>query len=95
MAHVETWYRCPCGAAYTEQKEALKCATSHVRAEKWAVGDGAHKKAVRIYSNHVPNSMNGILGALREAELSDDIQIRRQQLREEAEYGKDGNDASH
>ena len=80
MAHIETWYRCPCGAAYDTQKEAISCAVTHVRAEKWAVGRGG--KSVRIFSNHAPDSPHGINGALREADLSDFVEERRRQLAE-------------
>lgn len=69
MAHIEIWYRCPCGKSYSNQKEAIECAVSHVRSERWAVGSSG--KGVRIYDNHAPNSVHGIIGALREAELDD------------------------
>ena len=38
---------------------------------------------MRVYDNHAPNSINGINGALREADLSDDIHERVKQLEEE------------
>lgn len=80
MAHIEMWYRCPCGARYDIQKEAIRCAISHVKSEQWAVGkDG---KAVRIFENHAPNSQHGANGALREADLSDDIEERKKQIEE-------------
>lgn len=80
MAHIETWYRCPCGAAYDTQKEAAHCAVSHVKSEKWAVGRGG--KGVRIFENHAPDTMHGVKGALKEADLSDDIEKRKRQLAE-------------
>lgn len=79
MAHIEYWYRCTCGAVYNTHKEASSCAIRHVKSEKWAVG---RYKNVRIYENHAPNSAHGIRGAMREADLSDIIEIRKQQLAE-------------
>lgn len=78
MAHIETWWRCRCGAAYSTQKEAIRCAVTHVRPEQWAVGKGG--KGVRIFENHALDSLHGLNGALREADLSDDIHERRRQL---------------
>ncbi len=69
VAHVETWYRCPCGAKFNTRNEARQCAVSHIRPEQWAVGRGG--KAVRIYENCAPNSMGGIYTALQEADRSD------------------------
>ncbi len=69
MAHTETWYRCPCGAAYGSQREANRCAVSHVCQERWAVGRGG--KAVRIWDNAAAGSMHSTEWALREAGLSD------------------------
>lgn len=80
MAHIETYWRCRCGARYDTQKEAIRCAISHVRSEQWAVGKGG--KAVRIFENHAPNSQHGINWALREADLSDFVEERRRQLAE-------------
>ena len=80
MAHIETWWRCRCGAAYDTQKKAVNCAISHVHSEQWAIGKGG--KAVRIFDNHAPNSQHGIIGALREADLSDFVEERRRQLAE-------------
>lgn len=80
MAHVETWFRCPCGKAYDTQKEAIHCAISHVKSEQWAVGKSG--KGVRIFENHAPNSTHGIYGALREAELSDFVEERKKQFAE-------------
>lgn len=77
MAHIETWYRCPCGAAYDTQKEAIQCAVSHVHSEQWAVGS----KAVRIFDNWA-SGIHSISGALREADLSDFIEERKRQLAE-------------
>jgi len=86
MAHIETWYRCPCGAAYDTQKEAIRCAASHVKSEKWAVGKGG--KGVRIFDNWAPDTAHGINGALREADLSDDIEERKRQLAEMEEQNQ-------
>ena len=80
MAHIETWYRCACGASYETRANALKCAVSHVQPERWAVGSTG--KAVRIYDNWAPKSAHGVNGALIEAELSDDIKVRKQQIAE-------------
>lgn len=81
MAHIEIWYRCPCGTHHETQKEAIKCAVGHVRAERWAVGKGG--KAVRIFDNWAADSAHGVNGALREADLSDFIEIREKQLEKE------------
>ena len=78
MAHIETWWRCHCGQAWSTQKEAIRCAITHVHSEQWAVGKGG--KAVRIFDNCAPDSMHGINGALYEADLSDNIEERRRQL---------------
>lgn len=90
MAHIETWYRCPCGAHHETQKEAIKCAVGHVRAERWAVGKGG--KAVRIYDNWAVDSLHGVNGALREADLSDFIDERRLQLDAEKNRNRRGKD---
>lgn len=84
MAHLETWYRCPCGAAYDTQKEAIECAVSHVHSEQWAVGS---KKAVRIFKNWA-SGMHSVSGALREADLSDFIEERKRQLAKMEEKNK-------
>ena len=78
MAHIETWYRCPCGATYDSQGEANRCAIRHVRQERWAVGKGG--KAVRIWNNTAPGSMYSAEWALQEADLSDNIEKRKRQL---------------
>jgi hypothetical protein len=80
MAHIEVWYRCPvCEVAYKSIGEATECRKSHpIRAERWAVGKGG--KAVRIFDNWALDSMHGEIGALREADLSDDIEERKRQL---------------
>lgn len=78
MAHIETWYACRCGASYSTRKEAVERAVSHVHPERWAVGRTG--KAVRIYDNWAPNSAHGVNGALIEAELSDNVELRRRQL---------------
>lgn len=79
MAHIETWYRCPCGAAYGSREEANRCAVRHVHSERWAVGRGG--KAVRIWNNTAPGSMYSSEWALREADLSDNIEERKRQLK--------------
>jgi hypothetical protein len=80
VAHIETWYRCPtCQTRYGKQSEAIECRNKHpVKSEKWAVGKGG--KAVRIFDNWGLDSMHGVNGALREADLSDDIEERKRQL---------------
>ena len=78
MAHIEIWYSCICGACYDTQREANLCALSHVKAERWAVGK--NRKAVRIFDNWSPDSIHGVRGALREADLSDFIEVRKKQL---------------
>lgn len=85
MAHIETYYRCPtCQKLWDKQKDATNCRSSHpVLAEKWAVGKD--EKGVRISDDHTPNSKYGVNWALREADLSDDIQERRKQLEREKE----------
>jgi len=85
MAHIEIWYRCPvCNQAYGNQREATICKNRHpVKEEKWAVGKGG--KAVRIYDNWAPDSMHGVNGALREADLSDFMEERKKQLQQEYE----------
>lgn len=86
MAHIETWYRCPCGKAYDTQKEAIQCSVTHVKTERWAVGKGG--KAVRISENCAPDGMGGENWALKEADLSDNIEERRRQLAEKEKNGK-------
>ena len=67
MAHIEVWWRCPgCHLSWTTQREAVKCAASHVRPERWAVSDRHPGEAF----------------ALREADLSDFIEERRRELEE-------------
>lgn len=80
MAHIETWYRCPtCQKLHDKQSKAIACQNSHpISTEKWAVGkDG---KAVRIFDHCALNGRGGINWALREADLSDNIKIRKRQL---------------
>ena len=82
MAHIVTWYRCPvCNQAYDNEREAMRCRNQHpIRSGLWAIGkDG---KGVRILDNWAPDSMHGIKGALREADLSDNIYERKRQLEE-------------
>jgi len=80
MAHIEIWYCCPvCDSRYKSQRYATKCKNIHpVKEERWAVGKG--RKAVRIFDNWAPDTMHGEIGALREADLSDDIEERKRQL---------------
>ncbi|HEX2986077.1 MAG TPA: hypothetical protein VHO71_04605 [Caproiciproducens sp.] len=80
MAHIETWYRCPvCNQPFDNQREAMRCRNQHpISSELWAVGESG--KGVRIFDNWAPDSMHGIKGALREADLSDDIHERKRQL---------------
>lgn len=85
MAHIETWYRCPCGAHYDTQREANQCAISHVRAEEWAVSHRYKGKAVRIWERRTPGSMGSREWALWEAELSDNAEERKRQLNERSE----------
>lgn len=82
MARVEMWYRCPtCQSAYDKMGEAAKCKDSHpIKEEKWAVGKSG--KSVRIFENCSLHSLHGLLGALKEADLSDDIEERKRQLKE-------------
>lgn len=80
MAYIETWYRCPvCNKSHGKQHEAIKCRDSHpIKSEKWAVGKGG--KSVRIYDNCSLNGYGGLNWALKEADLSDLIEERKQQL---------------
>lgn len=80
MAHIETWYRCPvCNHPYDSQGEAIKCRNNHpIMSEKLAVGKSG--KAVRIYDNCSLNGYGGLNWALKEAELSDNIEERKRQL---------------
>ena len=79
MARVETWYRCPiCKKAFDEYIEAVKCRNKHdIITERGAVGK---YKSVRIFDNHHKDSIYGLNGALREADLSDNIHERKLQL---------------
>ena len=83
MAHIEIWHRCPvCNKAHDTQREAVKCRDLHpIRTERWAVGKGG--KAVRIFDNCTPDGRGGVNWALREANLSDSIEIRKKQLEQE------------
>lgn len=85
MAHIETWYRCPCGARYDTQRKANRCAVSHVCAEEWAVSHRYKGKAVKIWGRCAPGSKGSREWALQEAELSDNIEERKQQLKERSE----------
>lgn len=76
MAHIEVWWSCPgCHLRWTTQREAVKCAASHVRSERWAVSDRHPGKAVAC-------NYRGEAFALREADLSDFIEERRRELEE-------------
>ena len=76
MAHIEIWWSCPgCHLRWTTQREAVKCAASHVRSERWAVSDRHPGKAVAC-------NYRGEAFALREADLSDFIEERRRELEE-------------
>lgn len=76
MAHIEIWWSCPgCHLRWTTQREAVRCAASHVRSERWAVSDRHPGKAV-------PCNYRGEAFALREADLSDFIEDRRRELEE-------------
>ena len=76
MAHIEVWWSCPgCHLRWTTQSEAVKCAASHVRSERWAVSDRHPGKAVAC-------NYRGEAFALREADLSDFIEERRRELEE-------------
>lgn len=67
-----------CKAAYTNYIEAVRCRNKHdIIIEHWAVGK---YKSVRIYDNHHKDSRYGVNGALREADLSDNIYERKLQL---------------
>jgi hypothetical protein len=82
MAHIETWYRCPvCNQAYGSQGEAIDCRNDHlIVSERWAVGKGG--KAVRINDNCSINGYGGINWALKEADMSDLVEVRNLQLKE-------------
>lgn len=79
MAHIERWYQCPvCDRWHDTPREAQLCRNNHpVREARWAVGT---EKSVRISERAAPNSLYGEQWALREADLSDFIEVRKQQL---------------
>jgi hypothetical protein len=83
MAHIEIWYRCPvCNQPFDNEREAMRCRNQHpIKSERWAVGKGG--KAVLIFDGWAPDSARGVNGALREADLSDDIHERKKQLEAE------------
>jgi len=85
MAYIETWHRCPvCGKTYDSQSDAVTCRNKHpIETETWAIGKGG--KAVRIFDNCTLDGRGGLRWALKEADLSDNIQIRKRQLEGEAE----------
>ena len=80
MAHLERLYRCPCGALHDTFEMAMNCARRQIREEKWAIGESG--KGVRIFDNYPAESKHGIIGALREADLSDLLELRERQLEE-------------
>lgn len=80
MAHLETRYQCPiCHRWWSSRKEAETCRNTHPITEAlWAIGrDG---KKVMAYGNCKEGSRGSIQWAMREADLSDDINVRRRQL---------------
>lgn len=82
MAHIETLYRCSIyNQAFGSQVDAIKCRNAHpILFERWAVGKGG--KAVRIYDNCSIDGVGGVNWALKEADMSDLIEVRKQQLEE-------------
>lgn len=90
MAHIETWYRCPCGARYGERQKAVRCATSHICSEQWAVSHRYKGKAVRIFPCRAQGSMGSLEWAMQEAELSDNTEERKRQLEEKERRYNDG-----
>jgi hypothetical protein len=85
MAHIETWYRCPaCSQSYGSQREATNCRNAHpIISERWAGGKGG--KAVRISENCSIDGYGGLKWALKEADLSDLVEVRKQQLRDKCD----------
>lgn len=82
MAHVEMRYRCPtCNTAYNDHKDAIKCRNRHpIREETWAVGkDG---KEVRFFEALPAGACYSKEWSLKEADLSDLIEVRERQLKE-------------
>ena len=79
MAHIETWWKCPgCHRYWSTQQKAERCAITHVRPEKWAVSHKHPGKAVSC-------QYRGTAWALREADLSDLLVEREQELKERQE----------
>lgn len=80
MALVKIKYCCPvCNRKYDTHNGAIKCRNEHpVLEEKWAVGSGG--KAVRIFDNCSLDGRGGLNWALKEAELSDFKEERKEQL---------------
>lgn len=65
MAHLEKLWVCPgCHVKWSTQREANKCAISHVHCEQWAVSDKYRGKAVKC-------NYRGTEWALREADTPD------------------------
>lgn len=91
MAHIETRYRCPiCNNAFDKYIEAVRCRNKHdIISERWAVG---RYKDVRIFDNCAPDGRGGVNWALKEADLSDDIDVRKQQLEELRKLKEDKHD---
>jgi|GEM_PF-1780158 len=84
MTHIEIWYRCPvCRGLFDNHREATICKNLHpIEEETWAVSDTG--KAVRVMDGlHPDNSFGGIAWALREADLSDNVEERKIQLAEQ------------
>lgn len=82
MAVVKTFYKCPvCQQGFDSQAKAIRCKNLHpIKTEQWAVGHGG--KRVRICEGYAIDSMYGLNWALREADLSDFIEVRKKQLAE-------------
>jgi len=83
MAELKRFFKCPtCKCRYSALDKAVKCRNNHeIREELWAISKSG--KGVRVSPNSAPNGLYGMEWALREADLSDDINERRQQLEQE------------
>lgn len=82
MAQIKVFYICPvCKASHDKQSDAIACRNKHpIRTETWAVGK---EKMVRIYDHCASDGLGGMNWALREADLSDNIETRKRQIKEE------------